>query len=112
MKLAKLKRKTLRQARRELRYGRMTNKQMEIVEAVVNDKARLAKLNWQIESEINPWKRSDGLVGADWKTWLANVWDWFVENWPAILKLIMTIAPLFLLDEHENTKSVERKRTV
>lgn len=98
MRLSKLRKKTIRQAMRERRAGRMTDEQMAAVDAVVNDPVKLAELNERVEKDVNPWNRADGLIGADWREWLANVWDWFVENWPTILKIIITIAPLLLLE--------------
>lgn len=68
-----------------------------------DDAVELAKFNDRIEAQINPWNRTDGLVGADTKTWLANLWDWFKANWPAILKMILTIAPLFLEPRHNES---------
>ena len=61
---------------------------------------KLQMLNDRIEAEVNPWNQQ-GLIrgdrkGWDWQTWLANAWDWFVANWPEILKIIITIAPLLL----------------
>ena len=104
MKLEKLRRKTIRQALRERRAGRMTDEEMRAVEVVVNDPKALAELNERVERDVNPWNRADGLIGVDWKTWLANLWDWFVENWPTILRIIMTIAPLLLLEpKRENS---------
>lgn len=98
MRLAKLRKKTLRQARRERNAGRMTQEQYQSCVAVANDEHALAELNMRVERDVNPWNRADGLTGLDWKTFWATVWDWFVENWPAILKIILTIAPLLLLE--------------
>jgi len=76
----------------------MTQEQYDACVEVCKSKEALRNLNEQIETDVNPWKRADGLIGADWKTWWSNVWDWFVENWPKILKIILTIAPLLLLE--------------
>ena len=98
MRLSKLRKKTLKQAKRERRRGSLTQEQYRACIAVVEDHAALVELNERVERDVNPWNRADGLIGADWSTWLSNLWDWFVENWPAILKVIMTIAPLLLLE--------------
>lgn len=98
MNLRKLRRKTLRQAMRERRAGRMTDEQMLSVQAVVDDPKALAELNARVEKDVNPWNRADGLIGLDWKELWANIWDWFVENWPKILEIILTIAPLLILE--------------
>lgn len=97
MKLKKLRKKVRRQARREHRRGKMTDGELRTALAVSNDDVALARLNERVEREVNPWNRGDGLKG-DWKTILSNIWDWFVENWPKILEIIMTIAPLLLLE--------------
>lgn len=102
MKLERLRNKTLRQARRELRAGRMTQDEMAKVEAVVANPVTLAELNLRVERDVNPWNRADGLTGG-LKDVLTNVWDWFVKNWPAILKIIITIAPLLLEPKRENS---------
>ncbi len=99
MKLNKLRRKIRRQARRELRAGRITQQQADQCEFVAAHNGPLQLLNEEIENKVNPWNRADGLIGADWKGWLTNAWDWFVANWPAVLKIIMTIAPLLLMEK-------------
>jgi hypothetical protein len=68
----------------------------------------LMQLNVRVEREVNPWNNSERLYGADWRTIFKNIWDWFVEKWPAILRIILTIAPLLILDDgdedqHEDT---------
>jgi len=98
MKLKKLRRKIRRQAKRELRAGRITQLQADQCEAVTANDVTLQKLNERIENEVNPWNRTNGLIGSSWKSWLSNAWDWFVANWPAILKIILKIAPLLLLE--------------
>ena len=99
MNLNKLRRKIRRQAKRELRAGRNTQQQADhclVIAGAHNEVLR--KLNSRIENEVNPWNRANGLIGADWKGWLTNVWDWFVANWPKILNIILTISPLLLLE--------------
>ena len=98
MRLKKLRKRIRRQVKREVRAGRMSQREAYRCEAVAANDAALQKLNERIENEINPWNRADGLIGAGWKGWLTNVWDWFVANWPKILNIILTIAPLLLLE--------------
>lgn len=98
MKIKRLRKKTLRQARREKRRGRLTDEQYQHILDVCEDEKSLAELNDRIENEVNPWNRADGLIGAPNKSFWSNVWDWFVANWPKILNIIMTIAPLLLLE--------------
>ncbi len=98
MKLSKLRRKLKRQAQSEYAKGALSPVEYRACLALADNEVELSKFNDRIEKEVNPWNRADGLIGADWKTWLANLWDWFVENWPTILRIIMTIAPLLLLE--------------
>jgi hypothetical protein len=99
MKLKKLRRKIRRQAKREWRAGRITRQQADHCLAVANARdSILRKLNSRIENEVNPWNRPAVLIGADWRGAVANVWDWFVANWPKILNIILTIAPLLLME--------------
>ena len=98
MKLKKLRRKIRRQAKRELRAGRMTQQQSDQCEVVANNDLALQMLNERIENEVNPWNRANGLIGASWKGWFSNAWDWFVANWPKILNIILKLAPLLLLE--------------
>lgn len=101
MKLSKLRRKLRRQIRRE----RLEGKEKLAVKLILNDDEALEVLNQRIETEVNPWNQQ-GLIRGEWNwsEWFANVWDWFVANWPAILKIILTIAPLLLL-ETKNAKN-------
>jgi len=101
MRLATLRRRTLRQARRENRRGNLTDQDLRTVVAVCNDEASLAELNARVERDVNPWNNAERLYGADWRGIFKNIWDWFVENWSAILKIILTIAPLLILDDGE-----------
>ena len=103
MKLSKLRKKLRKQARKERDL-----KNRVAIESVMMDRRALEVLNQRIEAEVNPWNQ-DGLIrgdreGWDWKTWLANVWDWFVANWPKILEIIITIAPLLLLEPKRETR--------
>lgn len=97
MNLNVLARKVRREARRDRRRGIISREEYNACVAVSEDWDALEQLNRRVEAEVNPWNQN-GLVGADWREWLANLWDWFKENWPAILEIILTIAPLLLLE--------------
>jgi hypothetical protein len=99
MRLSKLRGKVRRETRRGLRNGTMTEYQAKLAYALCDDDDALAELNERVERDVNPWNRADGLVGAGFKEWLANLWDWFKENWPEILAIIMKLAPLLLILE-------------
>jgi hypothetical protein len=98
MKLSKLRRKTIRQANREHRRGRMTDEEARTVTRMCNDEVAMKEFHRRVENEINPWNNPTKLLG-DWKSFWANLKDWFVENWPQILALIMKLAPLLLILE-------------
>ena len=98
MKLAKLKRKLIRQSLRERRKGKLTAEEFAACIQVARNPVLLERLNNRIEAEIKP-----GLKGADWQTFLANLWDWFVANWPAILRIILTIVPLIMEKPDEDS---------
>jgi hypothetical protein len=103
MRIKKLRKKIRRQARRDFRAGNITRQQFwHCVAVSESSDAVLQKLNSRIENEVNPWNRADGLIGADWKGWLSNAWDWFAANWEAILLLVLRISPLLLLSPREN----------
>jgi hypothetical protein len=99
MRLKKLRKKIRRQVKREVRAGRMTRREAYRCEAVAANDAALRKLNERIENEVNPWNPGpNNLIGMNWSGWVSNVWDWFVANWPKILNIILTIAPLLLME--------------
>jgi len=100
MRLNKLRKKLRRQIRRE----KLVGKERKAVEAVLQDKPSLVSLNERIEAEVNPWNQ-DGLIGDDrsWRQFLSDLWDWFVANWPKILEIILTIAPLLMEPPHEDS---------
>ncbi len=103
MRLKKLRKKIRRQAKRELRAGRITQQQADHCMYVADaSDAVLRKLNSRIENEVNPWNRADGLIGASWTGWVSNAWDWFAANWKSILSLVLKIAPLLLLNPKED----------
>ena len=98
MRINKLRKKLRRQARRELRAGRITQQQADQCEAVAADYWTLRALNSEIERQLGPWYCADFAV-MGWKGWFASLWDWFVANWPEILKIILKIAPLLLMEK-------------
>ena len=104
MKLPKLRRKLRKQAKSEYRKGNIDREKYLLCLDLSNYDAALAQFNNKIEKEVNPWNRADGLIGASWSEWFANLWDWFVANWPTILKIIITIAPLLLLEPQRDNQ--------
>ena len=94
MRLSKLRRKLIKQAKRERRKNNMSRNDFLKVVAVANDKTALAEVNRRIETEVYATR----LVGASLGGFLSNLWDWFVANWPKILNIILTVAPLLLME--------------
>jgi hypothetical protein len=101
MRLNKLRRKILRQVTRELAAERMTKAQADSAWAVCEDKEKLAELNERIEAEVNPWRSRRSIIGMKGGDVLANLIDWFKENWATILRLILTLIPIFLEPKHD-----------
>ena len=95
-----LARKLRRQARRLHRRGDLSQRDYETCMAAANSEAALTEINLQIKlAGLNPWETPEGLSGVGWKDIFKRLWDWFKENWPAILAIIIKFAPLLLLAE-------------
>jgi len=94
MNLKKLRRKLIKQAKRERRKGNMSRDEFLKVVAVADDPAALAELNTRVEEEVYATRYSGVTVGG----FFSNLWDWFVANWPKILNIVLTIAPMFLME--------------
>ena len=101
----RLRRKIIRRAKWGFRNEEMGAHAYVRAIAVANDENALNELQRRIKlARMDPWSQPDNLVGADWRTILSNLWDWFEANWPDILKIILTIAPL-LLENPRNANS-------
>jgi hypothetical protein len=95
--LRKLQRKLRRTARRELRQGFLNPWEYESALEVAKDSQALQELSNQIETEgLNPWQNPKRFYGAGFGSVFSNFWDWFLENWPEILEIVLKIAPMFL----------------
>ncbi|MHC4702591.1 MAG: hypothetical protein ACYTFQ_18670 [Planctomycetota bacterium] len=95
-------RKAKRVARRAFWRGQITREEYEHVKEAVQD-PELVRW-WQADVERNlqaPWR--DGEFD------FAAIWEWFKENWPTILKILLTIAPL-LLEPAPDEETVEEAR--
>jgi hypothetical protein len=107
MKLSKLRRKIKRYARYDYFINRtMTRGEYAKVMIVADNDASLVMLLVRIdEAKLDPWKHPSRLISGDGTSFFANLWDWFLENWPTILRIILTIAPLLLMetDKHEDS---------
>ena len=103
MRLSKLRRKVRQRARVGLLNNTMTEREYRSAMDVAKDDTLLARLNVRIEADVNPWKRADGLIGADWSEIWANLIDWFKENWPTILRIILTIVLIMETNKDEDS---------
>lgn len=97
-----LARKARRQARREYSAGRINKETYQHIMEASRDDQTLEEWNQRIYSaQLNPWDHTGVLYGSlkgfDW----SNIWDWFAENWDEILKILLTILPLFILGDNE-----------
>ena len=82
----------------------MSAQDRQKAELVLSSEEGLRRLDAKIQAaRLNPYDGGDRLLGLNWKEVLANLWDWFVANWPTILKFIITIAPLLLEPKHEDS---------
>jgi len=92
-----------RRIKRQARRAQVNSKEWKAVNDVCDNPAKLALLQAKIRTaRLNPWQGPDKLSGMDWKDILSNLWDYIKANWPEILRLILTIAPLLLEPKHED----------
>lgn len=95
-------RKARRVARRAYWRGRMTREEYEQVKEAVKNPEVVAR--WQAkveETHKTPWRNGN----FDF----SEIWEWFKENWPTILKILLTLAPL-LLEPGPDPETVEEAR--
>jgi hypothetical protein len=83
-------RKVRRVARRQRRHGKIDRDTYQKIVAGSRDPDTVVRWKAAIESRVPgaPWTIK---TGADWRNKLAEIWQWFLENWPAILKLLLTL---------------------
>jgi len=61
--------------------------------------AAMSELNSKISTaQLNPWEHRGVLMTSLKGFDFSNIWDWFQENWPEILRMLMLILPLLLDD--------------
>ena len=102
-RLRKLQRRAMRKARKELNLGNLHYADYIKVLEVVSTEDGLRTLEARIRGAcLSPWEGPDRLMGMGVRELFSNLWDWFVANWPAILKIIITIAPLLLEPKYED----------
>lgn len=99
MRIKKLRRKILRQV--AIAGDRMTDDEKSRARAICEDPEKLAELNERIEAEVNPWRSPRAIVGMKSGDVFSNLVDWFKEHWWEILKLILSLIPVFLMEQHD-----------
>lgn len=82
-------RKVRRIARRQFRHGKIDRETFEKIKKGSRDPKIVAKWKSSIEQGVYgaPWLRKSGF---DWREIFNEIWQWFLENWPTILKLLLT----------------------
>jgi len=83
-------RKVRRLARRQRRRGKLDSKTYQKIVDGSRDSEMVAKWKVAIESGVSgaPWLQKTGM---DWREMIEAIKDWFLENWPAILKILLTL---------------------
>lgn len=96
----RLARKARRQIRRSYRSGNIDKvTYARTMEATYDDKV-LTEWNARISSaQLNPWEHNGVLMSSLKGFDFAVIWDWFAENWDEILRILLTLLPLFLGDD-------------
>ena len=80
-------RKVRRVARRQCRHGLMSRSDYRKVVTASRDPDMVAKWEAQVKRQVGaPWEASTEF-GIDW----SSIWEWFKENWPTILKILLTL---------------------
>lgn len=78
-------RKARRVARRQRRRGKITRDEYNTVVEASRDPEKVAEWEAEVRKQL----------GAPWETQgridLSAIWDWFIENWPTILKILLTL---------------------
>jgi hypothetical protein len=101
MKRRTLRRKVRKEARRSRRSGEISREEYKAALAVAKSDEALDALQREIDyAKLDPYENPSQLWGMDWTEILANLMNWFTENWPQILEFIMTILPLLSEPKH------------
>lgn len=83
-------RKVRRVARRQKRRGKIDQVTYQKIVVGSRDPATVKKWRSAVEKGVSgaPWLVK---TGGDWRERLTEIWDWFIENWPTILKIILSL---------------------
>lgn len=83
-------RKIRRVARRQKRHGKIDQETYQKIVEGSRDSDTVKKWRSAVEKGISgaPWLVK---TGADWRARLNEIWEWLIENWPTILKIILSL---------------------
>jgi hypothetical protein len=97
-------RKVRRMARIKTWHGEMSEYDRDRIIKGSHDNATVKRWRAKLEQPVYgaPWVGPGASQGIDWTT----VWEWFKANWPAILKILLTLL-VFLGDnpDEDSTSS-------
>ena len=74
-------------ARRQWRRGQMSREDFLKVRRASRDPKVVAEWEAQVKRQVGaPWETGPAYA-IDWH----SIWEWFIKNWPAILKILLTL---------------------
>ena len=82
--------KIKRIARRQMRRGKLDRETYNKIAEDSKDPAIVAMWKAEIEQKVPgaPWLVK---TGFDWRDLMSRIWQWLKDNWPAILKLLLSL---------------------
>ncbi len=82
-------RKLRRVARRQRRHGKLSNADYRKIIDGSRNPETVKTWKTSIEKGVAgaPWTQKRG----DWGDIFSQIWDWLIKNWPAILKIILSL---------------------
>jgi hypothetical protein len=83
-------------AKQSLDKSEITTDQYYQLSGASHSREYLKEARKQLEKEGAPWAKK-GISELNFQ----SIWDWFIENWPTILKILqalLTVVPLFMDD--------------
>lgn len=83
-------RKVRRVARRQWRRGKLDRETYRKIVQGSRNPDLVAKWQVAIENGVSgaPWIQK---TGSDWREMLTEIWEWFLENWPEIMEILLTM---------------------
>lgn len=100
-------RKIRRVARRQRRRGKIDRETYQKIVTGSRDPVMVSEWKMAVERGVSgaPWTLKTGM---DWRELMSVIWEWLTENWPAILKIVLSllvfIEPPPQPDEESDTK--------